>query len=78
MERKNQGECKMTITISETFPKKNDDGTFESDDLYLKCNNFTLTKCMSIKDLIKEIGESISKNFEEGIENRLVSSGLSQ
>ena len=74
--KKNQGEWKMTITISEKFSKKNNDGTFKSDDLYIKSNNFTLRRYMSVKDLIKEIGESISKNREDGIENHLVSSGL--
>ena len=75
--KKNQGEWKMTITISEKFSKKNNDGTFKSDDLYIKSNNFTLTRYMSVKDLIKEIGESISKNREDRTENNLVSSGLS-
>ena len=67
----------MTITISEKFSKKNNDGTFKSDDLYIKSNNFTLTRYMSVKDLIKEIGESISKNREDRTENNLVSSVLS-
>ena len=75
--KKNQGEWKMAITISEKFSKKNNDGTFKSDDLYIKSNNFTLTRYMSVKDLIKEIGESISKNREDRTENNLVSSGLS-
>ena len=75
--KKNQGEWKMTITISEKFSKKNNDGTFKSDDLYIKSNNFTLTRYMSVKDLIKEIGESISKNREDRTENNLVSSVLS-
>ena len=75
--KKNQGEWKMTITISEKFSKKNNDGTFKSDDLYIKSNNFTLRRYMSVKDLIKEIGESISKNREDRTENNLVSSGLS-
>ena len=75
--KKNQGEWKMTITISEKFSKKNNDGTFKSDDLYIKSNNFTLRRYMSVKDLIKEIGESISKNPEDRTENNLVSSGLS-
>ena len=35
---------------------KNDDGTLIYDDLYIKNDNFTLTKYISIKDLIKEIG----------------------
>ena len=75
--KKNQGEWKMTITISEKFSKKNNGGTFKSDDLYIKSNNFTLRRYMSVKDLIKEIGESISKNREDRTENNLVSSGLS-
>ena len=75
--KKNQGEMKMTITISEKFSKKNNNGTFKSDDLYIKRNNFTFTRDMSLKDLFKEIGESVSKNREDGIENYLVSSGLS-
>ena len=76
-QKKNQGEMKMTITISEKFSKKNNNGTFKSDDLYIKRNNFTFTRDMSLKDLFKEIGESVSKNREDGIENYLVSSGLS-
>ena len=67
----------MTITISEKFSKKNNNGTFKSDDFYIKRNNFTFTRDMSVKDLFKEIGESVSKNREDGIENHLVSSGLS-
>ena len=75
--KKNRREWKMTITISEKISKKNNDGTFKSDDLYIKNDNFILTRDMSVKDLIKEIGESISKNREDGIENHLVSSALS-
>ena len=67
----------MKIIISETFSKPNDGGTFKTDDLCIKSDSFTLTRDTSLKDLIKEIGESISKNHKEGIENHLVSSGLS-
>ena len=76
-QKKSQVDWKMKIIISETFSKPNDGGTFKTDDLYIKSDSFTRTRDMSIKDLIKEIGESISRNHEEGIENHLVSSGLS-
>ena len=45
----NQGEWKTTLTIFEKFSKKNDDGTFINDDLYIKSGDFTPTKDMSIK-----------------------------
>ena len=73
--KKIEGEWIMTIITSEKFSKKNEDDTFKS--VYIKSDSFTRTRDMSIKDLIKEIGESISRNHEEGIENHLVSSGLS-
>ena len=57
----------MKIIISETFSKSNDGGTFKTDDLCIKSDSFTLTRDMSLKDLIKEIGESKSKNRKEGI-----------
>ena len=51
----------MTITISEKFSKKNNNGTFKRDDLYIKRNNFTFTRDMSVKELIKKLVSQLVK-----------------